>query len=65
MRVNLGAYMDMIRTRICFQYIYLLKIITINTAVRLTKALNSATKYWMEQQVDYDIEQLHETGHLA
>ena len=29
--------------------------ITLDTAMRLAKALNTTTKYWMEKQVDYDI----------
>ena len=33
--------------------------ITLDTAIRLAKALNTTTKYWMEKQVDYDIAQLH------
>lgn len=33
--------------------------ITLDTAMRLAKALNTTTKYWMEKQVDYDIAQLH------
>ena len=33
--------------------------ITLDTAIRLAKALNTTTKYWMEKQVDYDIAQFH------
>ena len=33
--------------------------ITLDTAMRLAKALNTTTKYWMEKQVDYDIAQMH------
>ena len=35
------------------------RIITIDTDMRLAKALNTTTKYWMEKQADYDIAQLH------
>jgi len=33
--------------------------ITLDTAIRLAKALNTTTKYWMDKQVDYDIAHSH------
>ena len=33
--------------------------ITLDTAQRLAKALDTTEKYWMDKQIDYDIAQLH------
>jgi len=33
--------------------------ITLDTAKRLSKALGTTEKYWMDKQVDYDIAQQH------
>jgi len=41
------------------EIVHIKRSITLDTAMRLAKALNTTTKYWMEKQVDYDIAQLH------
>ena len=59
MNISEFARMIDVSTSRIIEIVHTKRSITLDTAMRLAKALNTTTKYWMEKQVDYDIAQLH------
>ena len=59
MNISEFARMIEVSTSRINEIVHAKRSITLDTAMRLAKALNTTTKYWMEKQVDYDIAQLH------